>query len=79
MEGIAFNAQRLPLPQPEKPLDDVTGSPSRTTNEAPPKMLFGDMVMGDKPIPPPMPKRDLIAEKLMTITFKDGNRLLPQV
>lgn len=37
------------------------------------------MVLGDNPVPPPMQKRDLLAEKLVTISFKDGNPLLPQV
>lgn len=35
--------------------------------------------MGDKPIPPPMQKRDIVTKEPMPISFKDGNPLLPHV
>lgn len=73
-----FNAQRQ-SPPTDKPPDPSSDPPSRAAGDAGPKTSIRDMVMGDKPIPPPQLKRDLVAEELMTISFKDGNPLLPQV
>lgn len=69
MAGLVFSAQKPPTDK----------SPDGSSAPLTPKPSFRDTVMGEKSVPPPMPRRDLIAEKLMTITFKGGNRLLPQV
>lgn len=78
MAGIAFNAQRQPSSHP-RPLNAAASSSTQADLDGPTKPSFRDMVMGDKPVPPPLPKRDLIAEKLMTTSFKDGNEMLPQI
>lgn len=71
MAGIVCNAQRhlqrhLQSPSMQAPIDGV------------PKPSFRDMVLGNKPIPPPLPKCNLIAEKMVTVSFQDDNPLLPQ-
>lgn len=65
--------------QNDKTPDVAHSPPSQTTDTVTPKISFRDKVLGDKPIPPPLPKRDQIAEELMFITYQDGNPLLPQV
>lgn len=75
MAGITFSAQRLPTqPPPGDP-----GPHLWTIETLTPKVSFRDKVMGDKPAPPPLPKRDLVAENLMTITYEEGNPLLPEI
>lgn len=77
MAGIVFNATRSPTPLLENPPDGGTSSSSRT--DATPKASFRDMVIGDRQIPPPMAKTDLISQKLMTVSLEGGNRILPKV
>lgn len=77
MEGIVFNAQRPPSPIAEKTLDGSTSSPSGTL--VPPKVSFRDMVLGDRRVPPPMSRTDLIAQKLMSVSLEDGGRLNPKI
>lgn len=78
MAGIVFNAQRHPQSSPGKPSDGAANPSMQPIVDETPKPSFRDMAIGDKPVPP-LPKRDLIAEKLMITSFQDGNRLLPQI
>lgn len=73
-----FNATRVD-PQAEKPPDNGLGCPLRTHGVVAPKLSFRDKVVGGKQAPPPLPKVDLVAEKLMTIELEGDNRLLPKI
>lgn len=79
MEDIVFSAQHAAPTPLEKPPDGGDSSPPRTDLIAFAKVSFRDKVVGDRPIPPPMGKRDLISQKLLWINHDGGNPLLPMV
>ncbi|CAL0323553.1 unnamed protein product [Lupinus luteus] len=62
---LSAQATIIPLIPPEKPLD------------LPAKVSFRDKVFNMADPPPPCMKRDLIAQKLMTTEYENGNPLLP--
>ncbi|KAF1886041.1 hypothetical protein Lal_00021322 [Lupinus albus] len=66
---MLFSAKKLdPPPAPPKPPDEGR---HHTT--------LCDKVLDQTQPPPPMMKRDLVAENLMTITYEEGNVVVPHV
>lgn len=73
--NFVFSAEHAPSPPEQTP--DTGGSPGSTTSTT--TVSFRDKVMGNAQAPPAREKVDLVAQKLVRVEHKKGNRLLPKV
>lgn len=79
MQGLVFSAGSTMKDGDGHEPPDGKGGLTHGNNSTVKKISFKDMVMGDKEVPPPRPKVDLLKENLAHITYEDNNPLKPKV
>lgn len=69
MANVIFTTKRNDSSIPDKPADDRASDQNLSKDDTT-RVSFRDKVMGNKKVPPPMPKMDLITQELMTKVFQ---------
>lgn len=70
MANVIFTTKRNDSSILDKPADDRASDQNLSKDDTT-RVSFCDKVMGNKKVPPPMPKMDLIAQELMTKVFQE--------